>query len=79
MVQQVHDHLQVPLRLHESAHNTERSEEVAGVRFIPIFGGVRREPRDDRVVRPLARADAVGVRGVQAEAVATILRERKWV
>ena len=59
-------HLQVALGLHEGAHDTKTGEQVA------LWVGDH--ARDDGVVGPLARAQAVGVLGVQDEAVAAVLQ-----
>ena len=59
-------HLQVPLGLLEGAHDTEGAEQL------PI--GVRGDAGDDGVVGPLARAQAVGVLGVQQEVVPPVVQ-----
>lgn len=63
---QIKAHLHVPLRLLECAHDSEGAEQVA-----LWVGG---QARDDGVVGPLARPQAVGVLGVQYEAVPPVLQ-----
>jgi hypothetical protein len=56
----------VALWLLECAHDAKGAEEVAV--------GVGGDARDDGVVGPLARAQAVGVRGIQQEVVAPVVQ-----
>ena len=66
-VDHVAEHLRMPLRLHVAPHHAEAQPGLA------VLGD---EARDDRVERPLARLQAVGVGRVEGEEAAAVL-ERK--
>src|SRR5256885_566538 len=57
-------HLCVALRLHGAAHHAKAHDRLA------VLGD---EPRDDRLVGPLARADLVRMAGLQDESSAAVL------
>jgi predicted dehydrogenase len=63
-VDQVAEHLHVPLRLHVAAHHAEAQPGPA------VLGD---EARDDRVERPLVRLQAIGVARVEREQAAAVL------
>src|SRR4051794_13193698 len=65
VVHRVYDHLHMTLGLHEAAHHTE------GPHCHPT---TCQEGRDNRVVWTLVWFDSVGVGGVHAEAVPTVLQ-----
>ena len=70
MVDDPGKHLRVPLRLHVAAHQAEREPGLA------VLGD---EPGDDRVERPLAGRQLVGVRGVEREQAAAVLEAESEV
>ena len=64
MVDETEHDLHVPLRLHRAAHHAERPEQRATL---------QKHAGDDRVERPLARREPVGVAIVLDEAGRAIL------
>jgi hypothetical protein len=64
-IDDVDENLRVPLGLHVSTHQPEREPGFA------VFG---HEARNDRVERPLMRLEAVGMRGIERERAASVLK-----
>ena len=57
-INQIHGNLQMPLRLHEPAHNSKRSHRAAVL---------HEESGDDRLIRALMRTDLIDVPFLQRE------------